>query len=324
MAILVRWGSRKVIALLLLALSAVVVIHQLTYISDVDLANRLPESLNVIKECSSKDDHQGGIPKLIHQIWKTSNVSSYPIEATHAAWKAMFEPRNYTVKLWAESDIVDLIEAKYPWLLSTYQAYSQNIQRADVARLLVLHAEGGIYADLDVHPISFDELSCWRRLNLQALFAPTSGTSGISNHFVMAEKGTAFLQWALHEAKRRGGPSSRHILFPYLQVFWSTGPLMINSALRSYASHMGQADKPVGVAEEGYCGSVLWHAAGRSWHKSDGRLLNYVADRVGVESSYMVVLACLVLLGLAVFTARRYLKVAASRDASLSPILNKP
>ncbi|RDA82471.1 hypothetical protein CP532_0415 [Ophiocordyceps camponoti-leonardi (nom. inval.)] len=330
MAILVRWGSRKVIALLLLAISALVVIHQLTYISDVDLANRLPESLNVIHECSAsttKDDDDQAIPKRIHQIWKTNNVSSYPIEATHAAWKAMFEPRNYTVKLWAEADIVELIRSRYPWLLSTYQAYPQNIQRADVARLLVLHAEGGFYADLDVHPISFDQLSCWRRLNLQALFAPTSGTSGISNHFVMAEKGSAFLQWALHEAKRRGGPSSRHILFPYLQVFWSTGPLMINSALRSYASHMGQADKPVGVAEERYCGSVLWHAAGRSWHKSDGRLLNYVADRVGVESSYMVVLACLVLLGLAIFTARRYLKVgifAASRDGSLSPILNKP
>ncbi|PFH62158.1 hypothetical protein XA68_14827 [Ophiocordyceps unilateralis] len=327
MAALVRWSSRKVIALMLLSLSAIVVVHQLSYISDIDLASRLPESLHVIRECSTgpAEADTESIPKRVHQIWKTNNVSTYPIEATHDAWKTMLEPMNYTVKLWAEAEIVHLIAARYPWLLSTYQGYSQNIQRADVARLVVLHAEGGIYADLDVHPVSVQQLSCWRQLGLQALFAPTSGTQGISNHFLMAEKGSAFLQWALHEAKRRGGSSSQRIIFPYLQVFWSTGPLMVNSAYRSYASHMGETDKPVGVAEESYSGSVIWHAAGRSWHKSDGRFLNYVADRVGVASSYIVILACVVIIAIAAITARRYFKarVLTARDGSLSPIFER-
>ncbi|KAF4582757.1 Mipc synthase [Ophiocordyceps camponoti-floridani] len=326
MASLMRWSSRKVGALVFLALLFLLVVHQVSYISDIDFANRLPDPLQVVSQCSAESQHDNtGIPKRIHQMWKTNNVSSYPIEATHTAWKSMFEPADYTVKLWAEADIVNLIAAKYPWLLSTYQGYSQNIQRADVARLVVLHAEGGIYADLDVHPVSLQEISCWRHLGLQALFAPTSGTQGISNHFVMAEKGSAFLQWALHEAKRRGGASSRRIIFPYLQVFWSTGPLMVNSAYRSYVSHMGQADKPVGVAEERYGGSVIRHAAGRSWHKSDGLFLNYVADRVGVGSSYIVIVAPMLFLALAAFLARRHFKAGmlASRDGPLSPIIER-
>ncbi len=45
------------------------------------------------------------------------------------------------MKLWTDDDIKRLVSAEYSWLLSTFEGYTQNIQRADIARLLVVHAE---------------------------------------------------------------------------------------------------------------------------------------------------------------------------------------
>ncbi|PHH93054.1 hypothetical protein CDD83_1756 [Cordyceps sp. RAO-2017] len=220
----------------------------------------------------------------------------------------MFEPMNYTVKLWTEDDIVDIVKNKYPWLLSTYQSYSQNIQRADVARLVVLHAEGGMYADLDVHPRSFEAISCLQSLDLQGIFAPTSGALGLSNHFFMAEKGSAFLHWALHEAKRRGGATSKRILLPYLQVFWSTGPLMVTSAYSQYAWAISPTSTEIGVLDEDYGGSVIGHEAGRSWHSADGQILNYLGDNLRLESPWVIVPLLFAILVLLTIIARRYMR----------------
>ena len=143
---------------------------------------------------------------------------------------------NYTIKLWAEDGIVRLIKSKYPWLLPIYEGYTFNIQRADLARLVVVHA------DLDVHPMSTERIDCIRQLNLQAIFAPTAGTLGVSEHFFMAERGSASIQWTLEEAKRRSGSASSRILLPYLRVFWSTGPMMVTLALLQYVYRRSPAD----------------------------------------------------------------------------------
>ncbi|GJC90313.1 inositol phosphoceramide mannosyltransferase 1 [Colletotrichum liriopes] len=230
----------KISAVVAVTLTAALILHQLSYTSEFTLPN---QSIEVISLCEaaerqSKHPHasldssipQEPIPKIVHQIWKNSNVSTYPVQASYETWKKDLEPLNYTVKLWTDDDVLALIKTNYTWLLSTYEGYSQNIQRADVARLVVVHAEGGLYADLDVYPRSKKEMACLQNFGFQAIFAPTSGTLGLSNHFFMAQRRSPFLEWALQEAKRRGGPTSRRILLPYLRVFWSTGPIMYGIA----------------------------------------------------------------------------------------------
>ncbi|KAK7993791.1 hypothetical protein PG989_007172 [Apiospora arundinis] len=227
------------------------------------------------------------IPNIIHQIWKNSDVSTYPAIASHESWRAMFSPLNYTVKLWTDDDLSSLITTKYAWLSSTYNNYRHNIQRADLARLVVIHAEGGIYADLDVHPRSVEEVACLQYLGLQTAFGPTSGTSGLSNHFFMGERGSDFLEWSLQEAKRRSG-SANQILLPYLRVFWSTGPLMLTAAFRKYAWMYGTEQTRNSLLSEDYAGKVFGHAAGRSWHGADGYALNYFQDHVGGNGVWIV------------------------------------
>ncbi|KAF5008433.1 hypothetical protein FDECE_5265 [Fusarium decemcellulare] len=283
-----RRSSGKLLAILALCLVFIVIVHQLSYTDDLALANPLSESAQIITSCPlsdpkpSTDASRSSIPNLVHQIWKTADVHTYSIEASHESWKTLLEPLNYTVKLWTEDDVLRLIRANYSWLLPSYQDYPQNIQRADVARLIVLHAEGGMYADLDVHPHSVDSIQCLQQLGLQAIFASTGGTVGLSNHFFMAQPGSAFLRWALEESKLRAGPKSNRILLPYLQVFWSTGPMMVTSALQRYQWMYSTEGYNVGVLDEQYGHSVMRHKAGRSWHGWDGYLLNWVGDHVDV------------------------------------------
>lgn len=263
-----------------------ILLHQLSYLSDAVFTRSLSDSIDVLQTCPRSNLHSPNnfgshigfvIPNVIHQIWKTSDVRTYSIAASRSSWQDIAEPMNYTVKLWPEEDIIKLITRNYPWMLATYRGYTQNIQRADIARLVVLHAEGGIYADLDVYPQLLDEVSCLQKLGYEAIFTPMAGTSGISNHLIMAERGSKALEWILHEAKRRENVAKR-MLLPYLQVFWSTGPIMVTSALLQYARANGAAGHTVAVLDDNYAGMVVRHATGRSWHGPDGRLLNYLAD----------------------------------------------
>ncbi|KAI9147289.1 Inositol phosphoceramide mannosyltransferase 2 [Paramyrothecium foliicola] len=173
------------------------------------------------------------IPNIIHQTWKTANISTYPTTSSYGTWKTIFEPLNYTVKLWTDESIRQLISQRYDWLLPIYDAYPQNIQRADLARLVVVYHEGGIYADLDLHPKKVEELICLQSFGSEVIFAPTSGSLGPSNHFFMAERGSRYLRLTIEEAYRRSA-SAMWIPLPYLQVFWSTGPLLLGATTEKY------------------------------------------------------------------------------------------
>ncbi|GLB08356.1 hypothetical protein AtubIFM57258_004245 [Aspergillus tubingensis] len=248
------------------------------------------------------------IPNIVHQLWKTTDISDYSttITASCESWKAMLEPSNYTVKLWTDDDVLELIKAHYAWMLSTYEGYPHDIQRADIARLLIVHSEGGIYSDLDVNPKSAERIRCLQRLQFQAIFSPTTGTLGLSNHFFMARPGSPFLEWALHEAKRRSSRlASRGILLPYLQVFWSTGPIMVTAAFRQYAWLYNTPQLDIGLLSDGFIGSVVQHAAGRSWQGVDGRALNYIADQAGLGLIFGAV-ACFSAVAGLIIMAKRY------------------
>lgn len=293
------------------------VIFQFVYTDDFALTGHLTESIQIVDACSPdalEDVHNARppldpvIPNIVHQLWKTTDISDYSttITASCESWKAMLEPSNYTVKLWTDDDVLELIKADYAWMLSTYEGYPHDIQRADIARLLIVHSEGGIYSDLDVNPKSAERIRCLQRLQFQAIFSPTAGTLGLSNHFFMARPGSPFLEWALHEAKRRSSRlASRGILLPYLQVFWSTGPIMVTAAFRQYAWLYNTPRLDIGLLNDGFSGLVVQHAAGRSWQGVDGRALNYIADQAGLGLVFRAV-ACFSAVAGLIFMAKRY------------------
>ncbi|KGO47384.1 hypothetical protein PEX1_005090 [Penicillium expansum] len=315
---IIIWGKgrKKLMSVGILFFVLVFVFHLLNFAKPLSNPNELSASMDLITACATSefedpdDSHSIAVPQIpnvVHQIWKTNDLRTYSaqVNASHDRWKHELEPLNYTIKLWTDNDILQLINKRYAWFLSTYEAYPQNIQRADIARLLVVHAEGGIYADLDVYPTSAPQIQCLQSLNLEAIFAPTTGTLGLSNHFFMAEPGSPFLQWAIYEGKRRGGATSRFIPLPYLQVFWSTGPMMVTAAFRKYAWLHGTLRHTLGLLDDGYSREVMQHKAGRSWHGSDGRALNYIGDHIRMDSLMGIVAFLSIISGVAC-VVRRY------------------
>ena len=90
------------------------------------------------------------IPRIIHQTWKDENV---PSKFTKWVKSWIAHHPNWTYYLWTDDSARALIKQKYPYLLSTFNGYSQGIRRADALRYIVLYEFGGIYADLDVESL---------------------------------------------------------------------------------------------------------------------------------------------------------------------------
>ena len=244
------------------------------------------------------------IPKKLHQTWKNEDLSTYPLVASHAAWKKALP--DFEVILWTDKQVEDLVREHYPELFPTFMGYPYPIQRADIARYVILHHEGGIYADLDCSP---NIMMVSRLLDAELVLVATSQEQALSNHFMAAEKNSKILGLALREAPN----NDQWIALPYLRVFSSTGPLFMTRMVRKYVESQWGGKGNNGGEEEfsaekldllvlssaagmGFC----FHRAGRSWHSLDGYLLNQLADNpyaVPILVTFLVIvcLCCIAL-----------------------------
>ena len=85
------------------------------------------------------------IPKIIHQTWRDHNL---PVDAAlPESWKTHNPDWEY--RFWTDADLRTFVKDEYPRMLSLYLAAEKPVQRADIARYLLLHKYGGIYADID-------------------------------------------------------------------------------------------------------------------------------------------------------------------------------
>ena len=86
------------------------------------------------------------IPHIIHQTWKNAQVPEQ-YRAWHDSWKRL-NP-GFEVRLWTDADIAKFVATHYPEWQSVMRGYRVPISRIDLARYLILHHHGGVYADLD-------------------------------------------------------------------------------------------------------------------------------------------------------------------------------
>ena len=165
------------------------------------------------------------VPKIIHQMYKTADLPAKWADVP-GAWAALHPAPEYQYVLWTDATLRELIAREYAWLLPTYDAYPHPTQRWDASRYAVLHLYGGLYADLDVHPVRpVDEL-----LRGQTLLLPYTPNIGLTNAIVAATPGHPFLSFALRELPtyaRRWYHVTRHF-----EVLTSTGSTFI------WAMHM--------------------------------------------------------------------------------------
>ena len=170
------------------------------------------------------------IPKIIHQTWR-DHILPVPSELPDS-WKEINPDWDY--RFWTDTDLLDFVSSFYPELLELYTSYPSPVQRADLARYLLLDQFGGIYADIDTRCVGpLDAIVNEDRIIL---------SSEPDEHlYHVADLG---LPWMLFNgviASPQKHPFWQHVVQTMTlcatgvdHILESTGPLMLSGAAQSY------------------------------------------------------------------------------------------
>ena len=171
------------------------------------------------------------IPPIIHFIWFKNlyethlDVTDIPSMGSHAPDECRKHNPDFTINVWNASAARNLLEEHYSWFIETYDSYSHPIQRVDAAKYFILHHHGGVYLDLDI--------SCRRSLIPLLPFpawVPRASPLGVNNDALAFRKGHA----AVEKMTNMLRPRNKNFLFPYLTIFWSTGPQFTGDIVKTY------------------------------------------------------------------------------------------
>ncbi|KAG8760462.1 hypothetical protein FRC14_003019 [Serendipita sp. 396] len=89
---------------------------------------------------------------LLHQSWKDEHLPE-KFQKWSKQWRKL-HGSDWGYVLWTDKDNRRLVEKFYPEYLKSYDSLPKEIYRADMARNMYMHRFGGIYADLDLVPLS--------------------------------------------------------------------------------------------------------------------------------------------------------------------------
>lgn len=97
------------------------------------------------------------IPRKLHFIWVGNDFENEedPVVLEKyienmLEWQRMHP--GFSCKLWGDKEVKELVLDDFPELESLYKNYAHPVMRADLARILILEKEGGVYVDMDVKP----------------------------------------------------------------------------------------------------------------------------------------------------------------------------
>ncbi|CAF0870043.1 unnamed protein product [Adineta steineri] len=208
------------------------------------------------------------VPAIIHQTYRNAH-------AIPSSWKKAsqtcqdFHP-NYEYRLWTDADARRLIEKEFPCLLSTFDSYPYDIQRADVIRLIVLYVYGGIYLDLDIICLqSLDQLRTFE------FVIPKTMPVGLSNDFIVAQPRHPFLLQILNNLPKY----NRNYFTKYSTVMFSTGPMFLTQQASSYSNRSSidvLSQELYGKYVHNSTRSLFRHLKASSWHGNDAAAIKWI------------------------------------------------
>ena len=170
------------------------------------------------------------IPKIIHQTWKDENL---PVPtAMPESWRSQNPDWEY--RFWTDAALADFVQATYPALWPLFKAAPKPVMRADIARYLLLHHFGGIYADIDT--------TCKAPLTPLGEETRVVLSQEPSEHWSphATPRGMPYLVFNGTMASPQGHPFWLHVIDTLKtcqhakEVLDSTGPLMLTGAVLSY------------------------------------------------------------------------------------------
>ena len=154
---------------------------------------------------------------------------------------------NWRVVTWQPAQCRSLVATRYPDLLPIYDGFPYGVQRSDLSRYAILHAYGGMYADLDyVWTTSLD-----KAVGAMIEKHPGSGVLlngtpnrigwGTTNSLMVALEKEHPYWLAMMKAVKDSKPhkwSTRHMV-----IMSTTGPTLLTNVARRYMSSGTPAEK---------------------------------------------------------------------------------
>lgn len=144
-----RFEKAKLLWLMLFLFAAAVVVSfmpPLDFGGGNDMIIPLSELVDFDRATVRRAAHNSPVARLVHQTWRTARVRAD--QATYVASWPKVNP-DFTYVFWDDVDCRLLVSTFFPNFLPRYDAYKTPVQRADVARYLIMEVFGGVYADMD-------------------------------------------------------------------------------------------------------------------------------------------------------------------------------
>lgn len=90
--------------------------------------------------------HSTDIPRHIHQVFFSKEIPENFLAAQRTC-RDMHKDFEYT--FWDREMVDSLVQQHYPGLQELFDSYGHWVNRADVARYIIMRQHGGIYLDMD-------------------------------------------------------------------------------------------------------------------------------------------------------------------------------
>lgn len=90
-----------------------------------------------------------GIPLILHQTWRDDALPP-KFARWRQAWLALHP--DWEHRFYDDHDIRRIVRDRAPRLVPAFERLPRPIQRIDLFRYLIVHLDGGLYADLDMEP----------------------------------------------------------------------------------------------------------------------------------------------------------------------------
>lgn len=228
---------------------------------------------------------QNGIPKILHQTWKTKDIPEIWSKGA-TAWKILHPDWLYV--LWTDADLHEYILSRHPEFWNTWTHFTYHIQRVDAVRYFLLQDFGGLYSDLDLMP----------RENVEAylsgvsdVFLVKSANEPCYTNMLMAARWPRVFSdnlWSrmIHRMKNtQENPHWYFVLSKHFHVMMTTGPLSLTYVADQYTESITVLSKVrfnhFGILDAGdldYQASQRWPIMyvlpGSSWHSWDSIAIN--------------------------------------------------
>ena len=179
-----------------------------------------------------------GVPKIIHQTWKSKNIVDKTFLELQKTWKT--NNPHWEYRLYDDEDLENYVRKHHPEYLDTWNSMQKQILKVDTIRYMWMYDAGGVYVDMD--------FECYKPLDkLLATMAPGAevglgqepkehkstcriGKLFCCNAFMVSAPRHRFWLHVLEEIKKNVDPKSRI----RLDAVQATGPCMLQRAYESW------------------------------------------------------------------------------------------